>query len=465
MSLFTKLFKSNNKSKTVAHGYISLTNEQQLGYNAIRNKSVRGTFCQAPLNNMYFSWEGKVIACCFNQSYVLGNYPEQTIKEIWEGSKAEELRTALKHFDLTKGCDICYADIEKSRFDSVNALRFDEYAPQPYPTMMEFQISNKCNLECVMCDGFLSSAIRANREKLPAIPEKFDDNFVEQLTEFIPHLRYTTFSGGEPFLIKTYYNIWDKFSTLNNNCIIKVITNGTIFNDRVKGILEKNNFHITISLDSPVKETYEKIRIGASFDKVIENARLFNSYCKEKKTFFNFNFCPMVTNWHEIPQFIQLCNSMDASFYFSIVYHPERFSLSELSSEKLQGIIGEMEKHTFPEDTPNQKKNKASFNSFIFLLKKWEKKNAEKLVANSSTAAITMEAVFKKIDEYTMAGEIDNGEEIKLKLKAVLLPENPNLNYSLLLNAIENMTVKNFKDATRADVDNLKRVMHQKYSF
>jgi MoaA/NifB/PqqE/SkfB family radical SAM enzyme len=48
-----------------------------------------------------------------------------------------------------------------------------------YPSMLELELNNTCNLECVMCIGELSSSIRKNREKLPAIRSPYDEAFVE----------------------------------------------------------------------------------------------------------------------------------------------------------------------------------------------------------------------------------------------------------------------------------------------
>lgn len=348
----------------------SLSKTDLKAYNGERPRKTHGTFCSAPSVNLYFSWEGKVIACCYNQKYELGRYPEQSISEIWNGEPAKELRESLQNYDLSKGCESCHIDIQHGRFQSVNALRFDEYETMGFPKMMEFQLTNTCNLQCVMCSGFLSSSIRKNRENLPEIPMKFDANFVNQLTEFLPNLEYTMFSGGEPFLIPIYYDIWEKLAELNPNCLISVITNGTIFNNRVKTLLEKNNFNITISLDSPIKENYESIRIGASFDRVVSNAQYFSEYCKRKGTDFNLNFCPMISNWKEIPQMIELCNSLQSSVYFSIVYDPWKLSLSRLSKNELDYIIDKIEIEVKERNLPTNE-NLKKLKLLLVKFKKW----------------------------------------------------------------------------------------------
>ena len=96
-------------------------------YNKKRPAVKRTSFCHAPSINLYFSWEGKVIACCFNQKFILGNYPEQSIDQIWNGDQVKKLRDSLKKNDLSNGCDTCLRDLKNSSFKTSNALRFDEF--------------------------------------------------------------------------------------------------------------------------------------------------------------------------------------------------------------------------------------------------------------------------------------------------------------------------------------------------
>lgn len=393
-------------------------------YERIRPQKHAATFCQAPFNNMYFSWEGKIIACCYNQKYELGNYPEQTIREIWKGEKANALREHLRHNDLSRGCDVCYRDLVNGRMESVNAQRFDWFPVQEYPSMMEFQLTNTCNLECVMCDGHLSSAIRANREKLPAIPNKYDAAFVQQLEEFIPHLQYTTFSGGEPFLIKIYFDIWEQFARLNPGCTIKVITNGTILTDRVKSILERCRFHITISLDSPVKETYESIRKGASFDTVMQNAAWFRDYCRSKGTEFNFNFCPMTDNWREIPAFIALCNAMDVVCHFNTVYSPMRHSLMYRCHPELEAITAFLLASVSPPQSPVEKKNNLTLQEFTRMLNVWAERNKKILPAGKLTADDVLQRVEEKITTFDQQGMLTDVAEIRRRVNEIITAEN-----------------------------------------
>jgi MoaA/NifB/PqqE/SkfB family radical SAM enzyme len=221
---------------------------------------------------MYFRPNGSVTACCFNRSYELGHYPGNTIKEIWQGARTISLSNYLQKNDFSHGCERC-----KVSWDSENLMGagFSLYERHPinknYPTLLEFELNNTCNLECVMCFGEFSSSIRRNRDKLPALEMKYDDKFVTQLEEFIPYLKEAKFLGGEPFLIKIYYKIWEKIIEINPDCVIDIQTNATILNSGIKDLLERGRFRIGVSIDSQTKEIYEKIRVNSNYEIVKSN--------------------------------------------------------------------------------------------------------------------------------------------------------------------------------------------------
>jgi len=409
-------------------------------YNKKRPAVKRTSFCHAPSINLYFSWEGKVIACCFNQKFILGNYPEQSIDQIWNGDQVKKLRDSLKKNDLSNGCDTCLRDLKNSSFKTSNALRFDEFDAGKFPEMMEFQLTNTCNLECNMCNGWLSSTIRKNREQLPPLPMKYDSKFVEQLTDYIPHLKFTNFSGGEPFLMEIYYYIWDKIIELNPKCIIKITTNGTIYNNRVKELLEKGSFDITLSLDSLDKSTYESIRIGANFERALSNVNSFVAHCNEKQSTMNINFCPMVDNWQEIPKFLTYCNSIQSVIYFSIVHYPLNRSLKSLSSDKLRQIIIEIEEEIGSLNLPKNK-NTEEWKRLRDQIHAWILENDSKLIESERTYEELKALLELKMTEFKSETPSFDKEAVQSSLEK-LYPkfENENMNLAPLYQKVSQMT-------------------------
>lgn len=322
-----------------------LSPEAALQYNNTRNKDTQGLICLAPSTSMFIGLRGKIYSCCFNKSYPIGQYPKQSIHEIWNGHKKKVLMEAIKNKDLSLGCSDCYELINAKNFKALPAKNYDNFKAKNYPEKIDFELSNECNLECIMCRGEFSSAIRKNREKLPSIPNPYDDDFIEELKFFIPHLKHAHFLGGEPFMIKSYLKIWELIRETNPDVRISVQTNATILTDRVKKILDDLNFEIAISIDSIVQETYEMIRVNGVYNSVMKNIKYLRDYCNSKGTNFSISYCPMTINRHEIPGLISWCNELDCEVFFNTVTYPSNLALKSLKIVELETMLSDWANH------------------------------------------------------------------------------------------------------------------------
>ncbi|MDZ4846260.1 MAG: radical SAM protein [Chitinophagales bacterium] len=415
-NFLTKIFKSDPVNYNLSKASKGITKKILRDYNQHRPLGPQKYICHAPFKSIYLGHHGRAIACCYNRTYFLGSYPENSIRDIWFGEKANELREAIKNNDLSKGCNSCLTQIAAYNFDATKAKQYDhsKFNENLFPSTIEFELDNTCNLECVMCSGDYSSLIRTNREKREPLKSPYDDNFLEQLKEFIPYLEEVKFYGGEPFLIETYYKIWEMLMKMNPSVRISVQTNATILNNRVKNILAKTNFHIGVSLDSLQKEVYEKIRINANFDRVMENIDFFYKYCKERNTFFGISACMLRDNWKEMPDFIRFCNERSIPVYFHTIFFPLDRSIHSLEINELDEIICHYENHLsmLPEKTPIEGKNKNHLNDAVNQVKKWRMLASERSAKQSQ---ITIHA--KSIEELILL--LNNGLQGKVKTNRI----------------------------------------------
>ncbi|MCO5249553.1 MAG: radical SAM protein [Chitinophagales bacterium] len=322
--------------------------EEYKSYYKSRTIQNKKYLCHAPFSNMYFNSLGDVANCWLTFDQPEKYSEDRTIMDIWKGEKFSKLRGHIERFELEARCQKCQYYIKNENYTNVLAKAYDnDYPLGDYPTMMEFELSNTCNLECVMCTGLLSSAIRANRDHLPALKSPYGDKFVQELREFIPHLYEARFNGGEPFMIKIYYDIWDQFIELNPNCKMVIATNGTTLNKRAMSILEKGNFHINISIDSLIPERYAQIRVNSDLNKVLENFEYFKNYCQKNNRKICVMINPMRNNWEEMPEFVRFCNENNVHLWYNSIIYPEDLSLWKLPYEKLKEIYEELSKTTF----------------------------------------------------------------------------------------------------------------------
>ncbi len=329
------------------NGYEALPREVMLEFNTQRLYGSRKHFCYNPFVNLFFDIYGNAIACCRSHDNILGNYPQQSIAEIWFGEAAETMRQHMLHNDLNRGCDYCKFQIASKRYGGLPSMNADRYAHTKagkYPKILEFELSNTCNLQCVMCSGRASSSIRKNREKQPEIPSPYDDAFVEQLGEFIPHLKQAYFFGGEPFLIDIYYKIWDEILRLNPRLQVFAVSNGTIINPKVIDLLQKLDFNLIVSLDALDENLAAEIRCGSNLQLVLHNIEQYRKYSGNR---VSISHTPMTINWQETPKIVDFCNSMGARLNLSYVENPARFALWSFTPEQLQEVYDYFENYRF----------------------------------------------------------------------------------------------------------------------
>ena len=160
----------------------------------------------------------------------------------------DNIETCIKDYCNTK--DIKNIDC---RYSNCNSGNIDT---------IELSIYKGCNLECIMC----------HQEHISNLKEL--DVYIK-LMNYFTSKKYNIVSTtlGEPFILKDKMLKW-----IENSYNMCVITNCTLV---TKGYIDelvkyKNKLKILVSLDSVVKDTYEKIRVGANFDTVIDNILYLN---------------------------------------------------------------------------------------------------------------------------------------------------------------------------------------------
>jgi radical SAM protein with 4Fe4S-binding SPASM domain len=298
--------------------------------------------CKAPHNNMYFTVEGKVGPCWLQLSEDEQWSNSRSISDIWNGEKYNKIRTDLSNDEWNGPCKTCKYNIDNDVWPLAKA--YEEYSVKEYPTMMELELSNQCNLECIMCSGILSSGIRKNRDKLPPLPQIYNDKFVEQLDEYIPHLEELRFNGGEPFAQKIVFDICLRVAEVRPDLKINIATNGTVYNKRVQELLDKCNIHLNISIDSLKKERYEEIRINGDFDKLMTNFYFFNQYCKDNNRDLSVMVNPMRNNWDEMIDFGLFAKEFDTHLWYNTIMYPEHLAIWNLPHNEIKGIYDTLSK-------------------------------------------------------------------------------------------------------------------------
>lgn len=298
--------------------------------------------CNAPFNNMYITLRGEVSPCWKLPGLCDAWSKERSLMDIWKGEKFQQYRDALKQNQFLNRCQECKKDIDNGVWPLAKA--YEKFPVNDMPSLMEIELSNQCNLECIMCNGNLSSGIRKNRDKLPPLPQIFDDTFLDQMRDFIPHLTELRVNGGEPFAQKILLDLLDVVAEINPKLRVNIATNGTVYNKRVQSILDKCNIHLNISIDSLIPERYEEIRINGSFETLMNNFEIFKNYCHTHRRNLSIMVNPMNMNWDEMIEFVRFTQTHDCNLWYNTILYPTHVTLKHLPARKLQEIIDYMKK-------------------------------------------------------------------------------------------------------------------------
>jgi radical SAM protein with 4Fe4S-binding SPASM domain len=129
------------------------------------------------------------------------------------------------------------------------------------PSHIELATNNICNLRCLMCSP-------ESRPTKRSLSEAETESICDQI--FPTASLVTPSAGSEPLLgdFELITRLCDKYEVELN-----VITNGTLLTPDRYELMRRRLGRLQISFDACDGETYEKIRVGAKFDKVVENIR------------------------------------------------------------------------------------------------------------------------------------------------------------------------------------------------
>lgn len=353
-----------------------MTPESIAEYDSSRNiagQAVR-SMCYAPHTNIFFDVMGNAKVCCWNSQHPLGNVQNQTLDEMWRGAKTALIRRAVEDYSFEFGCGFCDRQTKDGWTARAVMRTFDQFkvteADMEWPKRMEFSISNSCNLECVMCSGIHSSAIRNRREKLPPMRCVYSAEFIESLRKYLPHLEKAKFLGGEPFLVSEYYTIWQMIAEEAPKVKCHITTNGTQFNSRVEKFMETLDFSFAVSLDGATKETVESIRVNADYDEQLVILKRLRDYTRARKTDLSLTFCFMRQNWHEFGDFCLFADEWGCNVGVNTVNWPAEFSVNNLPVNGLRKIVDGMEAQAGRLETLLKRNRRAWFAEFERLTRK-----------------------------------------------------------------------------------------------
>ncbi|MFP3041954.1 radical SAM protein [Treponema primitia] len=166
------------------------------------------------------------------------------------------------------------------------------------PQRLVFEMTNACNLNCVMCGRNAKEFTAAH----------FDIGWLEKFDDVVADIEEVTLMGwGEP----TMHPQFTEFLAWANKRGLRkyFCTNGMRLGKLLPTIFDEQVDVIAISIDAATGERNNAIRRGAKFDTIIENIKAIVTEKKRIGTpwpYMNFVTTLMKGNLHELPAIVKL---------------------------------------------------------------------------------------------------------------------------------------------------------------
>jgi len=289
-------------------------------------------FCSAPFQQLYTNTKGEWGPCSWAQEDPKGPNIYNTSMEEWfvNNPRLNQLRNEMitPNSDLTVAktwCQACMkqeATYGRSRRQSSLKIQTNDrglwlplrMAVERFKRrgkgsinnrIFEVQIKafgNECNLDCYMCQPYDSStrtktmndlkmsgqtvfdehALKNGRE-LKSIKGETLESMIDQVVKIAPYIYNLKLIGGEPLVMKQFYQLLDRIVKTGEAKHIKVKyqTNMSVLNlEKIKitnFIPEFDLFEFTVSLDSMGKAN-NYIRRRSNWDDIVNNIKTVSEY-------------------------------------------------------------------------------------------------------------------------------------------------------------------------------------------
>lgn len=177
--------------------------------------------------------------------------------------------------------------------------------PDYLPTRLDFENVSRCNFRCTMCQ--VSAWPKGRRG-----PDMSFDDFkaiIDQqygLVEIkLQGMGEPTLQGDDFFRMIAYaraQSIW-----------VRTVTNASLLHlhDNARKLIDSGVNEVQISVDGADAETFETIRRGAVFERVVENCARINAYCHDKGVVRTKMWTVVQAgNRHQLPDLVRLAAKM-----------------------------------------------------------------------------------------------------------------------------------------------------------
>lgn len=172
-----------------------------------------------------------------------------------------------------------------------------------FPYTIAITALEKCNFKCITCFQDHERKAEVSWEAL------------EKLKDVLPFVQNVAITGGEPFL----YRHLDQFLQFchESQCGTIIQTNGSLLTERrCNYVIQNGVSRLKISIDGAKPKTYNRIRKGGDFFRLMTNLKRLSDMKKAAGVthpLVEFNYVAMRSNIRELIPLVMIAQKMDVA--------------------------------------------------------------------------------------------------------------------------------------------------------
>jgi len=175
---------------------------------------------------------------------------------------------------------------------------------------LRLAIDDSCNLRCPSCR---KSMIFHKEGSAYRLGLRLADKINDWLYSYQHPIQVHIGSDGDPFASHVYRHFMEQ-TPERDNIKYSILTNGLMFKEfhsRVPNVI-KNLKELGVSIDGATKETYEKLRLGGKWEKILEGLECMAEQKRKHGFRFILHYVVQKDNFHEMQEIIDLGEQYNA---------------------------------------------------------------------------------------------------------------------------------------------------------
>lgn len=285
-------------------------------------------FCPAPWHSMFYHTNRAGVCCISSKLFEMS--PAEFLESDYLKSLKEKFLNNEYDADTCSGCK----KLEDNGLQSIRQHMLKLYGRDVTSTIdyMELRASNLCNFKCIMCNSANSSLWSGQVDTIT------DDNW-QQILNTSLGLKHLTLTGGEPMLIKHYYELLDHLIENNNtNVWLRIYTNASVYNPIFVEKMLRFKTTLNLSIDA-VGKIAEQQREGTVWSTVDANIQKFLKLPCQVKFHMTFTKLSILGIRETAEYFVNAIeNNPSVQFVAHTATKPNHLSVFELSTDLIPSV-------------------------------------------------------------------------------------------------------------------------------